>query len=358
MAEPLNRVSQFPQFPLLPPELRQQIWRLALPPLITGAHTVQVEVYGHMPIATHYCVPSGDDFCQSLPYCTYANISEDIRPQHLCLFDGGYFKEPNKTLAVSDSSARSHADCRAIGLACQEARQCTLERFPQTLRVFQKRWSRTGRTPNRYRTLRFHPRVDVLLINRLERLDAFGPDARDFPSGPGWFPSSGPRCRPSATSRSTSRPAGRSWARRAASPCCGGKYWRCLPEKQGPINFTVFSAFLAAARHVYLLDLDQVRGPLARDFAGVLARKKLRMATMQHDGGGFPETPALARALSGCASPMRRTATASYGRRRLIGRLMRSTGRHGDPLKVARMLRTGCARLGSCRFLILPYMVP
>lgn len=302
MAESLNQLYQFLKFNSLPPELRQQIWRLALPPLVTGAHTVQVEVYGRMPIATHYCVPSGDDFCQSLSYCASPNISQDVRPRHLCLFDGGYFKEPNKTLTVSASSARSHADGRAIGLVCQEARQCTLARFPQTLRVFQKRWTRKARTPNRYRTLRFHPRVDVLLINRLERLDSFGPDAGDCcPCGPGWFPEF--------------RAALSSFRHVAVDfPACWsilggwktfavlwGKFWRCLPEKKGPINFTVFSAFLEAAEHVYLLDLDEVRGRLARDFTGALAKSQSWEQLKEPDSVPPEKRLGLAQALSECA---------------------------------------------------------
>ncbi|KAK8012948.1 hypothetical protein PG991_010323 [Apiospora marii] len=63
MTEPLNGLAQFPKFSPLPPELRQHIRRLVLPPLVTGAHTVQVEVYGRMPIAMHYCAPNSDEFC-------------------------------------------------------------------------------------------------------------------------------------------------------------------------------------------------------------------------------------------------------------------------------------------------------
>lgn len=81
-----------------------------------------------MPIATHYCVPSGEYFCQNLSYCTSPTISQEVRPRYLGLFDGGYFKEPNRALDVSASSMRSHADCRSIGVVCQEARQCTLTR--------------------------------------------------------------------------------------------------------------------------------------------------------------------------------------------------------------------------------------
>lgn len=44
MAEPLNQFAQFPKFPNLPLKLRQHIWRLALPPLIIGAQTVQVGI--------------------------------------------------------------------------------------------------------------------------------------------------------------------------------------------------------------------------------------------------------------------------------------------------------------------------
>ncbi|KAK6850039.1 hypothetical protein PG995_013872 [Apiospora arundinis] len=42
--DPGTQCSQFPNFPRLPAELRQQIWCLALAPRITGAHTVQVDV--------------------------------------------------------------------------------------------------------------------------------------------------------------------------------------------------------------------------------------------------------------------------------------------------------------------------
>ncbi|KAK8034141.1 hypothetical protein PG993_009136 [Apiospora rasikravindrae] len=255
-----------------------------------------------MPIATHYCIPSGDDFCQSLPYCTSPNISEDTHPRHLCLFDGGYFKEPNKTLAVSASSARSHADYRTIGLVCQEARHCTLERFPQTLRVFRNRWSRRPkkRTPNRYRTLRFHPLVDVLLINRLERLDAFGPDAAlECPYGPGWFP----QFRAALSSfRHVAVDFPACWSILGASrrfAVLWGKYWRCMPEKKGPINFDVFSAFLEAAEHVYLLDLDQVQAQLKRDFVAVLAKTQ-SWEKLTRPGGVTPQTLGLAQALYDC----------------------------------------------------------
>ncbi|KAK8065103.1 hypothetical protein PG997_011850 [Apiospora hydei] len=79
----------------------------------------------------------------------------------------------------------------------------------------------------------------MLLINCLERLDAFfGPDnALNCPNGLGWSFLPEFRAALSSFRHVAILGASRKFA------VLWSKYWRCMPEKKGPIYFDVFAAF-------------------------------------------------------------------------------------------------------------------
>ncbi|KAK6834139.1 hypothetical protein PG987_008833 [Apiospora arundinis] len=204
--------------------------------------------------------------------------------------NGGSFMIPdiNSSAVAPPAFTCSHDIAQAVGLTCHEARQCTLERFPQSLRVFQKSWAPDMNVPAKggwghggtapaeplpqsalppahrhsaglgCRKVGQHPHPQTLFPPSLPPVL----DGYNCPTGPDGFPD----FRGALSSFRHVAFDSQCW-NRIFDGCPGLNQ---LPEvtrfqtgQRGAVNFEPFCTILEAAYHVYFLDLCGLLGGAA-----------------------------------------------------------------------------------------------
>ncbi|KAF4458243.1 hypothetical protein FALBO_15027 [Fusarium albosuccineum] len=162
----------FAPFPRFPPELRHRIWHDALDEA-TKDRILSVNVYALTYSTPHSCLTIHKQFCGKHAVCRRYINGE---PSHIsrCMADG-YF-----TVDKHDWSGPEGSTCRAglqnISLACHEARQMVLSRYPNVLRVYPCRWSPGVLS----RLVRCNPEKDVLHITDVLDMSTIHPDSSEM----------------------------------------------------------------------------------------------------------------------------------------------------------------------------------
>ncbi|KAK8031302.1 hypothetical protein PG990_001036 [Apiospora arundinis] len=165
--------------------------------------------------------------------------------------------------------------------------------------------------PNLYRSLRFHPLIDILLVTDVERLGntrtrrRYSPpvlDGYNCPTGPDGFPD----FRGALSAFRHVAFDSQCW-NRIFDGCPGlnqmPEVTRFQTGQRGAVNFEPFCTILEAAYHVYFLDLCGLLGELQRDFSGLVAKLQSWERLVQ-PGYVAPITLAFLQALRGNAAKL------------------------------------------------------
>jgi hypothetical protein len=126
--------ESFPQFSLLPPELRARIWELALEDAVPDERMIYVSIYHRLHVSHHSCVTLGGKdakFCGDVTHC--ASYSEGQR-SHISMFMTDGFFATSDDFPEPDDPVTEDAIHR-LSLVCIEARSAVTRRFPAAIRV-------------------------------------------------------------------------------------------------------------------------------------------------------------------------------------------------------------------------------
>lgn len=160
--------STFSLFQKLPLELRLEVWKHALDNA-TVERIINIAVYHRLFVTFHCCWTTDRRFCGKHGSCIkiwQPGLPRDISD---CITDG-YF-------AVTDrfpdpQASESESGMLSLSLACHEARNVVIQRYPKLLRIYRGKWHPSIES----RLLRCCPATDILLISAVPDLSNCTPD--------------------------------------------------------------------------------------------------------------------------------------------------------------------------------------
>jgi hypothetical protein len=158
----------FSLFRKLPLELRLEVWQYALNNTTVG-RIINIAVYHRLFVTFHCCWTTGGHFCGKHGSCIKRWQPELPRDVSDCITDG-YF-------AVTDrfpdpQTSESGSGMLNLSLACHEARNVVIRRYPKLLRIYRGKWHPSIES----RLVRCCPATDILLISAAPDFSNSNPD--------------------------------------------------------------------------------------------------------------------------------------------------------------------------------------
>ncbi|KAH8657901.1 hypothetical protein BX600DRAFT_468347 [Xylariales sp. PMI_506] len=159
----------FPQFPDLPAELRHQIWLHALDNARVN-RTISVAVHPELQTNGHVCTALGEPFCGRHDVCGPMGNGMGMMMRSAFCITNGYFASTRETSDIYEGRRQppdpedpvSRAALAGLRLACREANDIVLTRYPDTMRVYRFHWNPFDAPASRL--VRCDPATDELVI--------------------------------------------------------------------------------------------------------------------------------------------------------------------------------------------------
>jgi hypothetical protein len=121
----------FSLFRKLPLELRLEVWQYALNNTTVG-RIINIAVYHRLFVTFHCCWTTGGHFCGKHGSCIKRWQPELPRDVSNCITDG-YFAVTDRFL--DPQTSESGSGMLNLSLACHEARNVVIRRYPKLLRI-------------------------------------------------------------------------------------------------------------------------------------------------------------------------------------------------------------------------------
>jgi hypothetical protein len=144
----------FSLFRKLPLELRLEVWQYALNNTTVG-RIINIAVYHRLFVTFHCCWTTGGHFCGKHGSCIKRWQPELPRDVSNCITDG-YFAVTDRFL--DPQTSESGSGMLNLSLACHEARNVVIRRYPKLLRIYRGKWHPSIES----RLVRCCPATDIL----------------------------------------------------------------------------------------------------------------------------------------------------------------------------------------------------